>query len=106
MNLLDLYRKLPEANAISDSLYDYQHILDLKELLCKEIVKLQRDLEIQYGPKLLADLRRYWTDKDLLKAGFGFLQWVNTCECTNPLPRVTSPIDTIDTCGHCGKIIY
>jgi hypothetical protein len=27
------------------------------------------------------------------------------CKCEHPIPVVTSPIDTVDTCKKCGKTI-
>lgn len=102
-DVIALYKKLPEANAIPESLRDYQRAMDRIAEKEAELAEMYREW-IDSRHKVIADLRKDWTDRELAEAGLSVLTFVPHCGCGNPsYETVVSRIDALETCKDCGK---
>ncbi len=50
-------------------------------------------------------INRCFQDKSGMAEYIRIFKNISYCRCPNPIRVITSPIDTVDTCKYCGKII-
>ena len=70
MNLVTLYKSLPQAVAIPDIIWTAQGEIERMEELRAELQTLENKYASETIPTMLEALRVDWTDKELTEGGF------------------------------------
>lgn len=68
--LVEMYKRLPEANAIPDIIWTAEKQLNRMDEIKRELAKLREDYTWNTIPKMIGILKRDWTIEELKKAGF------------------------------------
>lgn len=69
MNLIDKYKKLPDAHRIPDEVWSTQKLLDEIAEIDRRHAELIHELTWVAAPAMMAVLRRDWTETELKEAG-------------------------------------
>jgi hypothetical protein len=68
MNLIERYKRLPEAKRVPDAVWEVQRILDLITEYEGQTACLKAELNIA-APKMMSILSADWTEGELIGAG-------------------------------------
>ncbi len=70
MNIVTLYKNLPEAGIIPDIIWTAQAEIERMDELRAELHDLEEKYALETIPEVLETLRTDWTDEELVKGGF------------------------------------